>query len=270
MAFASPDRMRPHDGHRFNPNKLVVDPYATAIVSCCRVAIFAPPLATIRRRLRKTCRSPTSTMRRSAPKCVITHADFDWQGDQPLRQPGHRPSSTSCTCAATPIDPSAGVQVPGTYRGLIEKIPYLKDLGVTAVELMPVQEFNEHDLVARQPDTPVSGSRTSGDTIRLASSRPRPPTPAFARTARRSWNSRRWSAPFIARARSDPRRRLQPHRAKATSWGRRCRSAASTTRSTTGWTTTSAIYRTSPARDKPSTRATRSCAISSSTRCATG
>ena len=41
------------------------------------------------------------------------------------------------------IHPTAGVPFPGTYRGLIQKIPYLKDLGVTAVELMPVQEFNE-------------------------------------------------------------------------------------------------------------------------------
>ncbi len=49
------------------------------------------------------------------------------------------------------IHPSAGAEYPGTFRGLIEKIPYLKDLGVTAVELLPVQEFNEYELVRVNP-----------------------------------------------------------------------------------------------------------------------
>jgi glycogen operon protein len=51
------------------------------------------------------------------------------------------------------IHPSSAVPDPGTYRGLVEKIPYLKDLGVTAVELLPVQEFNTHELKTRHPDT---------------------------------------------------------------------------------------------------------------------
>ena len=51
------------------------------------------------------------------------------------------------------VHPSAGVSFPGTYRGLVEKIPYLKDLGVTAVELMPVQEFNERHLSRVNPQT---------------------------------------------------------------------------------------------------------------------
>ena len=56
-------------------------------------------------------------------------------------------------CGVTPFIPSAGVSFPGTYRGLIEKIPYLKDLGVTAVELMPVQEFNENHFLRVNPQT---------------------------------------------------------------------------------------------------------------------
>ena len=51
------------------------------------------------------------------------------------------------------IHPQSGVDHPGTYRGLIEKIPYLKTLGVTAVELMPVQEFNETSVTRRNPQT---------------------------------------------------------------------------------------------------------------------
>jgi glycogen operon protein len=51
------------------------------------------------------------------------------------------------------IHPTSGVNHPGTYRGLVEKIPYLKTLGVTAVELMPVQEFNETSVTCRNPQT---------------------------------------------------------------------------------------------------------------------
>jgi glycogen operon protein len=48
---------------------------------------------------------------------------------------------------------NSGVQAPGTYRGIIEKIPYLKDLGVTAVELMPITDFDENDAVFTNPET---------------------------------------------------------------------------------------------------------------------
>ena len=51
------------------------------------------------------------------------------------------------------IDPSSGVGHPGTFAGLAEKIPYLKDLGVTAVELLPVDEFDENDCPFVNPRT---------------------------------------------------------------------------------------------------------------------
>ncbi len=54
------------------------------------------------------------------------------------------------------IHPSAGVARPGTYTGLIEKIPYLQDLGITSVELLPVQAFNENKL---QRINPLTGER---------------------------------------------------------------------------------------------------------------
>jgi isoamylase len=49
------------------------------------------------------------------------------------------------------LHPGSGVMHPGTYRGLMERIPYFTDLGVTAVEFMPVQEFNEHQVIGINP-----------------------------------------------------------------------------------------------------------------------
>jgi isoamylase len=66
---------------------------------------------------------------------------------------GQRPSFTKPMFAALPSTPSRAWIIPGTYRGLMEKIPYLKTLGVTAVELMPVQEFNETSVTRNNPRT---------------------------------------------------------------------------------------------------------------------
>ena len=77
------------------------------------------------------------------PKCVFTQEHFDWQGDRPLRHPWSKTVIYEAPVRGLTVHPSSGVDNPGTYRGLMEKIPYLKDLGVTVVELMPVQEFNK-------------------------------------------------------------------------------------------------------------------------------
>jgi glycogen operon protein len=142
----------PHEGHRFNPNKLVVDPFATAI---------APPADwDFRSAIGYDLSSPQKDLSFSeidnaatAPKCVVTRRDFDWHGDQPLRHPWASTVIYELHVRGYTIHPSAGVGWPGTYRGLIQKIPYLKDLGVTAVELMPIQEFNESALWRINPQT---------------------------------------------------------------------------------------------------------------------
>lgn len=142
----------PGDGHRFNPNKLVVDPCATAIVTIPGQDFHAA-----------VGYDPTSASRdlsfselddaADVPKCVVTHDDFDWQGDQPLRHPWTSTVIYELHVRGYTIDPSAGVRFPGTYRGLIEKIPHLRNLGATAVELMPIQEFNQHQMAKRNPET---------------------------------------------------------------------------------------------------------------------
>ncbi len=135
----------PHEGHRFNPAKLVVDPYAAAIAPIpggdFHLALGYDPSSPQRDLSLSEVDNADS-----APKCVVPHADFDWQGDQPIRHPWTSTIIYELHVRGYTIRPNANVSFPGTYRGLIEKIPYLKDLGVTAVELMPVQEFNENEF----------------------------------------------------------------------------------------------------------------------------
>jgi isoamylase len=133
---------QPSEGHRFNFNKLLIDPFATAISPLPNwdftKARGYDPLAgdqDLALSMVDDCAS--------MPKCVVLNEPFDWAADQP---PRHSPSNIviyEVHVRGITIHPSSGVAHPGTYRGLMEKIPYLTDLGVTTVELMPVQEFNE-------------------------------------------------------------------------------------------------------------------------------
>ncbi len=77
------------------------------------------------------------------PKGVIVSDDFDWSGDRTPRVPLAETVIYETHLRGYTVHPSSGVRHPGTYRGLIEKIPYLRDLGITAVEFLPLQEFNE-------------------------------------------------------------------------------------------------------------------------------
>ena len=68
---------------------------------------------------------------------------FDWEGDKPLRIPMHESIIYRCHVRGMTCHKSSGLRNKGTFRALTEKIPYIKELGVTAVELMPVNEFQE-------------------------------------------------------------------------------------------------------------------------------
>ncbi|QJW94646.1 glycogen debranching protein GlgX [Frigoriglobus tundricola] len=143
---------RPSDGHRFNFNRLLLDPCATAITR-------APPWDFAAARgfdpsaPEQDLAPSTRDNSRSVPKCVFVNEPFDWGEDRPPRHPWSETVIYETHVRGFTIHPTSGVARPGTYRGLVEKIPYLKDLGVTAVELMPVQEFNEDSLTRRNPQT---------------------------------------------------------------------------------------------------------------------
>ncbi len=110
----------PENGHRFDPQARLIDPYAKALAGTYQVG-------------------PDNLVR--PPKCVVVDDYFDWDGDRHLKRELSESVIYEMHIRGFTKHPSSNVENPGTYLGVIEKIPYLKSLGVTAVELMPVHEF---------------------------------------------------------------------------------------------------------------------------------
>ena len=140
---------QPEEGHRFNVNKLLLDPLATALVGTQNWNFEAARGYDSSSSLSDLSFS-TLDNAGCTPKCMVTDAHFDWEGDLPPRHPSDAVIYEAHVRGFT-IDPSSRATHPGTYRCLVEKVPYLKDLGVTAIELMPVQEFNENELSRVNP-----------------------------------------------------------------------------------------------------------------------
>ncbi|HZP88620.1 MAG TPA: alpha-amylase family glycosyl hydrolase, partial [Burkholderiales bacterium] len=143
---------QPQAGLRFNFHKLLLDPFATAICSLPGWD-FGPARGYDPSAPDKDLVASSIDDAGAMPKCVFTHDHFDWGDDQPLRHSWSRTVIYETHVRGLTVHPSSGVEHPGTYRGLIEKIPYLKELGVTAVELMPVHEFNEQHVIGIDPQT---------------------------------------------------------------------------------------------------------------------
>ncbi len=119
-------------GFRHNANKELLDPWARAVsdIHWDRARASRPEE-----------RSPSM-------RAMVVNDDYDWEGDQPLGHPFEETILYELHLGAFTRHPSAGVQHPGTFAGMIEKIPYLKDLGITDVELMPIMAFDVQDLPA--------------------------------------------------------------------------------------------------------------------------
>ncbi len=142
----------PEEGHRFNPHKLLLDPYARAIAGVENWEFLAARGYDSSSSLADLSVS-TVDNGGTTPKCIFTHDHFDWETDSP---PKHSASDTviyETHVRGFTIHPSSGVAHPGTFAGLTEKIPYLQDLGVTAIELMPILEFNENESNRLNPIT---------------------------------------------------------------------------------------------------------------------
>jgi len=90
----------------------------------------------------------------SAPVCLaVKDLDFDWQGDRPLRIPAAETIIYELHVRGFSRHPSSNVAAPGTFAAVAEKVDYLQELGITAVELLPVTEWDETDNKFLKPET---------------------------------------------------------------------------------------------------------------------
>jgi isoamylase len=142
----------PEEGHRFNPHKLLLDPYARALAWVgnwdFQVARGYDSSSSLSDLSISNFDNAATT-----PKCIFSHDHFDWEMDSPPRHPATDTVIYETHVRGFTIHPSSGVVDPGTFAGLTQKIPYLQDLGVTAIELMPVLEFNENESNRLNPIT---------------------------------------------------------------------------------------------------------------------
>ncbi len=123
----------PESGQWFDGNARLVDPFAKALAGCYQ-------------------KSTDGVIR--PPKCVVVDDFFDWEGDRHLRRPLAETIIYEMHVRGFTKSKTARIKHPGTYLGVIEKIPYLKSLGITAVELMPVHEFPILDIRGNRLDRP--------------------------------------------------------------------------------------------------------------------
>lgn len=119
---------------RFDSAKVLLDPYGRGV-------------AVPRNYDREAARREGSTVASAMKSVVADPSGYDWEGDRPLGLPASRTIIYEMHVRGFTQHPSSGVgsATRGTYAGLIEKIPYLKDLGITAVELLPVFQFDPQD-----------------------------------------------------------------------------------------------------------------------------
>jgi glycogen operon protein len=125
---------RPERGLRFDRAKLLLDPYGRAVVV---------PKTYDRETARRSGDDSATAMK----SVVVDPSAYDWEGDIPLQHPSARTIIYEMHVRGFTRHPNSKVDEKrrGTYAGLIEKIPYLKKLGITAVELLPVFHFDAQD-----------------------------------------------------------------------------------------------------------------------------
>ena len=133
-AYRAHGPSEPERGLRFDRDKVLIDPYGRAV---------AVPDGYDRDAARRYGDTAATAM-----KSVVANPDgYDWEGDAPLHRPFAEAVIYELHVRGFTSDRSSGVspEKRGTYAGLIEKIPYLADLGITAVELLPVFQFDPSD-----------------------------------------------------------------------------------------------------------------------------
>lgn len=142
----------PKEGHRFNVNTYLCDPYAKA-TTCESIFYNLPP----------DYKTPVDKADvelfdkrslRKFPKCVVVNNNsFDWEGDRPINRPLEDSIIYETHLKGYTASVNSNTKCKGTYKGFTEKIPYLKNLGITAVEFLPVQGFDQAENTNINPRT---------------------------------------------------------------------------------------------------------------------
>ncbi|NEP03605.1 MAG: glycogen debranching enzyme, partial [Okeania sp. SIO4D6] len=123
------------EGQWFDKSKILMDPYAKIIGGRDVWGVFPNWDDNYQHRAR------------------IAYDDFDWENDRPLEIPPEDQIIYEMHVRSFTAHPSSGVKHPGTFAAIREKIPYLKELGVNSVELMPIYEFDEFENSRPSPIT---------------------------------------------------------------------------------------------------------------------
>jgi len=128
----------PAQGYRYNRNKIIVDPYTKGLnmthwnrADACGIV---------------------DNLQTSMRSIVVDYSNYDWEGDKAPETPIEKTVVYEMHVGGFTLDKSSGVKSPGTFAGLIEKITYLVKLGVTAVELLPVFQFDPEEVSGVSPD----------------------------------------------------------------------------------------------------------------------
>jgi glycogen operon protein len=135
--FRADGPFEPGRGLRFDQSKLLLDPYGRAVA--------------VPKNYSREAAQTNGHNTGMAMKSVVTNPTaYDWEGDAPLRRPWSRTIIYEMHVRGFTAHPNSGISESkrGTYAGLVEKIPYLQQLGITAVELLPVFQFDAQDAPA--------------------------------------------------------------------------------------------------------------------------
>ena len=184
----------PEKGQRFNAAKLLIDPYAKALAGQVNwdYPLFSYDFAAGKEDLQIDERDDCP----GVPKGVVTTSHFDWQNDRSPETPLHESVIYELHVKGfSKLNPDVPEAIRGTYAGLVSpaSIDYLKKLGVTAVELMPIHKFLDDKHLVE-----TKGSATIGATTQATSLHPKPGIAARAIPGSKSASSRPWCGNFTA------------------------------------------------------------------------
>ncbi|MGO9774855.1 MAG: alpha-amylase family glycosyl hydrolase [Roseiarcus sp.] len=130
-------------GHRFDKQKVAIDPYARGHSA----ALWNRGAACL----------PGDNVEKAMRSVVIDASDYDWEGDEPLNIPIKDLIIYETHVGGFTRSPTSGVESPGTFAGIVAKIPYLQKLGVNAIELLPIFSFDATSPSGKRPDGRVPG-----------------------------------------------------------------------------------------------------------------